>query len=97
MKAKFTKASQKDGTLVTINLKQFADDAELAVVGSLDNGDEIRIVIDGVPTLFYVNRCNKKGHALTAATRAFPRHLRLPTLARPTYGEVTEINYSARR
>jgi hypothetical protein len=92
MKAKFTKASKKDGILVTVSLGQFSPHEDLIVVGPYECGQEIRVVIDGVPTLFRVNRTNKRGNAVTATTKCFPRHLRLPTVGRPTYAEVTEIN-----
>lgn len=91
MKAKFTKASKKDGVLVTVSLGQFKNNDELAVVGPLEPGQEIVLVINGIPTLFRINRTTGNLRPLTAATKCFPRNLRLPTVGRPTYADVTEI------
>lgn len=91
MKAKFTKASKKDKVLTTMSVPQFANDDDLQVVGYFSNGDELTVVIDNVPTIFIVNRINKHGNILTAATKCFPRHLRLPSVGKPVYAKVTEI------
>ena len=91
MKTKFTKASKKDKTLVTVSIGQFDADEDLLVYGHFDQGDELILVIDSVPTIFTVNRLSDKGDIITAATKCFPRHLRLPAVGRPTYAEVTEI------
>lgn len=82
MKVKFTKASSKDSTLVTVTLDQFDDNW----LTSHKKGDYVTIEVDGVPTIFVVNRI-RNGKARTAVTYGFPRHLRLPTVGRPTYVE----------
>jgi hypothetical protein len=91
MKTKFTKASKNDKTLVTVSLKQFEKDDELTVIGYYSKGDELTLVVDNVPTVFIVNRLDNQGCCLTATTKGFPRHLRLPGVGRPVFAEVTEI------
>ena len=82
----FTKASKKDGTLVTVSLTAL-DTAGVVIeqkkpimFQELDKTDEFILHIDGVPTVWSVNREKK-----TAASRGFPRHLRLPRVGSPTY------------
>lgn len=94
MKTKFTKASAKDKTLVTVSLSTLEDGGIVIkdVNGRAGNptellkGDNFVLEVDGVPTVFTVNREGK-----TARTHSLPRHLRLPTLKRPTYGEVSKF------
>jgi hypothetical protein len=90
MKVKFTKASKNDKTLVTVSLVQFKNTELDFVPGTFEKGEEIILVIEGVPTLFYVNRLSKKGRATTAATHCFPRFLRLPSIGRPVFFNVTD-------
>ena len=87
MKTKFNKASQTDGTLVTLNLAQLDDefDRTLLVVGS-----QVFVNIAGHEVVFYVNRV-RKGKAVTAVTHCFPRFMRLPQIGRPIYAEVLEV------
>ena len=93
-KIKFTKASRKDATLVTVALKQFAptqedvaNDLYFAAV-EFEKGEKLVLVIEGVPTIFTVNR---KGR--TAVTYSLPRFLRLPQVGRPVFAKVTEVFY----
>ena len=91
MKTKFTKASRNDKTLVTVQLAQF-DNTELEVVRyATYKGEEIVLVVEGVPVVFTVNRANKYGDALTATTHTFPRFLRLPQIGRPVTADVQEV------
>ena len=90
MRTKFTKASQKDKTLVTVNLAQF--DAEGVLNRShMVVGDVISLRIDGQDVMFWVNRV-RDGKAATAVTYCFPRYLRLPRVGRPIFAQVTELN-----
>ena len=90
MKVKFTKASKNDKTLVTVSLAQFENSELDFVPGTFNKGEEIVLVVEGVPTLFYVNRLSKKGRAITAATHCFPRFLRLPSVGKPVFSNVTD-------
>ena len=89
MRTKFTKASQKDKTLVTVNLAQFHE----LVMGwdSYSIGDTVVLRIDGEETIFRVNRI-RNDKAVTAVTHCFPRFLRLPQIGRPVYAQVTEVS-----
>lgn len=90
MKTKFTKASKTDKTLVTVTLAQF-DNTEHAIVRSmLETGEQIVLDIEGVPTIFTVNRMRKQS-GVTATSHCFPRFLRLPTIGRPTYANVDQV------
>ena len=91
MKMKFTKASKNDGTLVTVSLGQFGptrdESLDLYFHGfDLKKGEELVITIEGVPTIFKINR---KGR--TAATYCFPRFLKLPSVGRPVFADVTDV------
>lgn len=91
MKTKFNKASNKDKTLVTVNLAQFDKYDDLYIVReSLKLDDQICLRIDGQDVLFKVNRV-RDGRAVTATTHCFPRYLRLPQVGRPTFAQVTEV------
>jgi hypothetical protein len=89
---KFTRASKKDKTLVTVSLSALDNEVNLSVNGpeilfvELMQGDEFILTVDKVRTLFRVNREGK-----TATTHSFPRALRLPTVSRPTNAEVDNI------
>jgi len=87
MKVKFTRASKNDKTLVTVRLSQLPYD----IVGGepISKGDHIKLSVDGVVTVFVVNRLDKNGNPITAATHAFPRTCRLPRVGKPVYAEVS--------
>lgn len=93
MKTKFTKRSEKDGTLVTMPLSQFTNEDDSCYVSRywVSEGDEITVVVDGIPTVFICARPDKTGAPTVAVSRGYPRHLRLPRVGRPVYAEVTEI------
>ena len=92
MKTKFTKASKKDKTLVTVTLAQFDSNEDLRFVRhGMQYGDELCLSIDGQPTIFKVNRI-RNGSAITATTHCFPRYLRLPTTQRAVFAEVDQVN-----
>lgn len=91
MKAKLTKRSQTDGTLVTITLRQLEEAGLRLPLGAYYPGDEVTVVIDGVPTICTLARANSFGEASAMTTRALPRHIRLPRVGRPVYAEITEI------
>lgn len=85
-KIKFTKASKKDGNLVTVSL--IALDKGDVVVGNADptylcQGEEFILEVNGIPTLFQVNREGR-----TATTKSFPRKIRLPSVGRPMFANV---------
>lgn len=88
MKVKFTKASQKDGTQVTLNLAQLDEISDVRIFAA--TGSRVLMYVDGVPTVFTVNR-ERNGVAFTATTRAFPRHLRLPSVGRPVSALVASV------
>ena len=88
MKTKFTKASKKDGLTVTLNLAQLDEISDVRYGTVI--GDRILMELDGVPTVFIVNR-ERNDIALTAVTRAFPRHLRLPSVGRPVSATVALV------
>lgn len=92
MKIKFTKASQKDKTLVTVQLSQF-DDTDLDFVpGTFSKGEELILVIEGQPTIFRVNRVKTNGKGnITAASHTFPRFLRLPSVGKPVFADVSDV------
>ena len=92
MKAKITKRSKKDGTLVTIPLQQLLQDTEFTFpLGAYRCGEEVTVVVDGVPTIFFLTRPNRDGLPTAMTTRALPRHIRLPSVGRPVYAEISEI------
>jgi hypothetical protein len=94
MKIRFTKASKRDNTLVTVSLTALAKSARAfrpadnkwGPVTNLPRGSRFSIKVDGVDTVFVVNRVGK-----TAATKGFPRHLRLPSLSRAVNAEVNRL------
>lgn len=89
MRTKFTKASQKDKTLVTVNLAQFEE--SVLVRSCVAIGDSICLRVDGQDVLFQVNRV-RGGRAATAVSHCFPRFLRLPRVGRPVFAQVTEVS-----
>lgn len=91
MNIKFTKRSSKDKTLVTVAMSQFkgtSDPVQQPIVGN-----EMVLVIEGVPTVFKLTRPGKDGYATAATSHGFPRFLRLPSVGRPTRAKVTRIYY----
>ncbi len=88
---KFTKASKKDKTLTTVSLNELKEaGVELIDFEGVDysptdlhQGDEFILTVDGVKTVFRANRTGK-----TATTKAFPRHLKLPTVGKPVSVEI---------
>lgn len=93
MRAKITKRSKKDGTMVTIPLEQLKDgDGTYLLEGSDDFvGNEVTVVIDDVPTVCTLVRPDKHGFPTAMTTRALPRHIRLPRVGRPVYADISEI------
>ena len=91
MKTKFNKASQKDKTLVTVNLAQFDEDIVYGWREDLSVGSIVRLTIDHQEVTFVVNRV-RDGKGVTAVTHCFPRYLPLPRVGRPTYAQVTEVD-----
>ncbi len=92
MKAKLTKRSKTDGTLVTIALHQFEEVEDNLLQGYWNFiGTEVTVVIDGVPTVCILARPNAEGVPTAMTTRALPRHIRLPRVGRPIYAEISEI------
>jgi hypothetical protein len=91
MKTKFTKASQKDKTLVTVNLAQFDEDIGYEWRDNLSVGSYVRLIINHQEVAFVVNRV-RDGKGITAVTHCFPRFLTLPRIGRPTYAQVTEVD-----
>lgn len=91
MRVKFTKASKKDKTLVTVHLAQFDEEFDdLSGDWRSEIDDVIRLTIDGQEVAFTVNRV-RDGKAITATTHCFPRYLTLPRIGHPTYAQVTEV------
>jgi hypothetical protein len=90
MRTKFTRASRKDKTLVTVSLAQF-DEEDVLDRSRMSMGDYITLYVDGEPVTFAVNRV-RDGKATTAVSHCFPRFLRLPRIGRPIYAQVTELN-----
>lgn len=93
MKIKFTKASLKDNKLVTVSLIALVStrafrpaDNKWGPVTNLPRGSRFSIKVDGVDTVFVVNRVGR-----TATTRGFPRHLRLPSVGRAVNAEVNRL------
>jgi hypothetical protein len=92
MKIKFTKASQKDKTLVTVQLSQFEGTELDFVPNTFSKGEECILVIEGQPTIFRINRVKTNGKgSITAASHTFPRFLRLPSVGRPVFANVTDV------
>lgn len=87
MKTKFTKASQKDKTLVTVSLAQFDEAMGSGWRNNLSIGSNIRLIVSHQEVAFVVNRI-RDGKAITAVTHCFPRYLPLPRVGRPVYAEV---------
>lgn len=92
MKTKFTKASQKDKTLVTVSLAQFD---EVSGPYGYDRSyillnDTVHLLIDNQEVAFVVNRV-RDGKAITAVTHCFPRYLPLPRIGRPVYAETSGV------
>ena len=92
MRTKFTKASQKDKTLVTVSLAQFDKEDENGVFErtQMAVGDAVYMRVEGQSVIFEVNRV-RDGKATTAVTHCFPRFLRLPRVGRPVFAQVTEV------
>lgn len=93
MKVKFTKASKKDSALVTVSLKELDDVVSILDCtgrdgnpSELEKASEFVLAVDGVRTVFTVNRSNK-----TATTKAFPRTLKMPSVGKPIYAEVSNV------
>lgn len=91
MRTKFTKASQKDKTLVTVNLAQFDTDMSIVHRSYCGASDTLTLVIEGQAVVFKINRY-RNDLAVTAVTHCFPRFLRLPRVGRPVFAEVTEVS-----
>ena len=89
MEIKGTKRSQHDGTLVHFSTRQFEGTDLYLPFGYV--GDEVTLVIDGVPTVCTFARPGKDGWPTALTTRGLPRHIRLPRVGRPIYVEVSEI------
>ena len=97
MKAKFTKASSKDRFLVTVSLSQL-DDLGVRIFNpyakkwvcptEVPLTAEFVLTLDGVRTVFVVNRENR-----TATTKTFPRHLRMPKVGQPRIVEINDKGY----
>lgn len=92
MKTKFTKASQKDKTLVTVSLAQFDEESGPYGFNRSDYllDDVVHVLIDGWDVAFVVNRV-RDGKAATAVTHCFPRYLPLPRIGRPVRIEASVI------
>lgn len=91
MKVKFTKRSKKDKDLVTLQLSQFGEeDLPLFPYYARSVGDEMIVVIEGIPTVFTFCRPNTDGIPTCATSRGFPRRFRLPTVGHPVYADVSE-------
>ena len=84
MKGKFTQASKKDKFLVTTRLKSLVKPKDLK---NLNKGDELILVVEGVPTVFTVNRKDLS----TAATNAFPRKLVIPQVGNAIEYTVNDV------
>ena len=92
MRTKFTKASRKDKTLVTVSLAQLENEENFTLFRSeVFINSRLIIDIDGHEVVFYVNRV-RDGLATTAVTHCFPRFMRLPQVGRPVYQEVRFVS-----
>lgn len=91
MKTKLTKRSQTDGTLVTISLKQFDNSGLRLPLGAFYVGDEVTVVIEGVPTVCVLARPDSFDMPTVMTTHALPRFIRLPRVGHPVNVEVSEI------
>jgi|GEM_PF-5253037 len=76
MKTKFTKASKRDNFLVTVSLSVL-DLGGLVIkdingrggsVLDLSNGDRFILEVDGIPTVFTVNREGKTARTLSSSS-----------------------------
>lgn len=94
-KVKFTKASKKDGSLVTVSLTELANFVDTLLIDyttcftspkDLSLGQEFILTVAGVRTLFTVNREGR-----TATTKTFPRKLRMPSVGRPILATVDNV------
>lgn len=86
MKVKLTKRSKTDKTLVTMSTAPLS---HFFFLGSCV-GDKVKVIIEGVETIWTLVRPNKNGHPTAMTTHALPRFIRLPRVGRPVYAEVTE-------
>lgn len=92
MKTQFNKASRTDKTLVTVNLSQFDDDADLSFSREWSHLNDVLILeIEGQSVFFRINRV-RNGKAATATTYCFPRFLRLPQVGHPVFADVTMVS-----
>jgi hypothetical protein len=89
MKTQFNKASRTDGTLVTLNLRQFDNEFDIDRK-YLSKNSRIIVDIDGHEVFFYVNRI-RNSKAVTAVTHCFPRFRRLPQVGCPVFAEVDQL------
>ncbi len=96
MIVKITNASKKDRFKATISLKALErGDFEIldtnGCSGSpleLSQGDEFIAAVDGVKTVFIVNREGR-----TACTKALPRLFRMPAVGKPIYASVDPVAF----
>ena len=83
-KARFTRSSPGDRDLVTIRISQLSP-----YTGNYySKGTRVILNVDGIDTLFTVNRANE-----TLSTRSFPRRFRLPRVGKPVYHSIKDITY----
>ena len=99
-KIKCTKASSKDSVKVTTRINELFDafpvdlaDSETLLkrsqlFSSLSKGDRLLVNVNGVDTVFTVNRADLS----TAATDAFPRKLAMPSVGSPVLVNVKSIS-----
>lgn len=99
---KFTSASKKDGNKVTLNLNQLNNNphGECLPRGELIRDSKIIVTVKfnrkTLNIVFQPNRFNNDTYgtlAVTAATNAWPRELRLPKVGKPVVYEVVGVNY----
>ena len=91
METKFTKRSQNDNTLVTVQLTEL-DLVKFDLPHRVGNvGDNIIVTIENVPTVFRLARPDKHGRPTAAVSHGFPRKLSLPAVGAPVYAKVTDV------